>query len=478
MSSLEVVDVVAPYAKYMIASQETEPGWGWCYIFLSALSNEVFQNTELEKAIIDLYMYYGDFVFAEQPQMYTDLTLSCINLKNYQAVEESLNKYFAEVRKDLNAERYAELVRARNQLRELGAYSTTFQYGMVDLIELLKKFPQTPLSKQAQEAVEDMIVYSCSNMDNVHGVSICYPTNSTEEYEALYSKVQNEIGFAEEYGEFLLALNEIRKGMPLTKEWNFEGAITSSIETVGEGEEYGSDISISLTEEQVKNYAGARFTILRKIVEDDFYTKERYPRLDEMYVLMFQGSDVVLDENNILHAYYGNEVIYTHDLTENRYSDVPFLLKEVERTDQEIRYHVYGVLHDYSGETISEWEIQMAEIQVVVSEKFPNGVIRGVIPYVQEDGISAPAKQLLQLEDFSLLTVVYPIRYYTESENGRTIAYSEWEASGAGTGIEIDLTHEFVLEKRTIEDRENYVCIFEIIDSQGKVSYSELIPLK
>lgn len=41
MSSLEVASVLAPYANYMIASQETEPGWGWNYDFLSELSDEV-----------------------------------------------------------------------------------------------------------------------------------------------------------------------------------------------------------------------------------------------------------------------------------------------------------------------------------------------------------------------------------------------------------------------------------------------------
>ena len=38
MSSMEVASAVAPYADYMIASQETEPAFGWNYAFLSHLS--------------------------------------------------------------------------------------------------------------------------------------------------------------------------------------------------------------------------------------------------------------------------------------------------------------------------------------------------------------------------------------------------------------------------------------------------------
>lgn len=47
MSSLEVASVLAPYTNYMIASQETEPGWGWNYAFLSVLSDETIPGDEM-----------------------------------------------------------------------------------------------------------------------------------------------------------------------------------------------------------------------------------------------------------------------------------------------------------------------------------------------------------------------------------------------------------------------------------------------
>lgn len=80
MSSLEVASVLAPYADYMIASQETEPGWGWNYAFLSVLSDRAIPGDEMGEYIVDSYMDYGEYVFDYYPNLYSDLTLSCIDL--------------------------------------------------------------------------------------------------------------------------------------------------------------------------------------------------------------------------------------------------------------------------------------------------------------------------------------------------------------------------------------------------------------
>ena len=69
MSSLEVASVLAPYANYMIASQETEPGWGWNYDFLSELSDEVIPGDVMGEYIVDSYMDYGEYVFDIYPNL-------------------------------------------------------------------------------------------------------------------------------------------------------------------------------------------------------------------------------------------------------------------------------------------------------------------------------------------------------------------------------------------------------------------------
>ena len=59
MASLEVAALLSPYARYMIASQEALPGYGFDYAFLKSLSSSGLTGTEAGRAIIDhTYAYY------------------------------------------------------------------------------------------------------------------------------------------------------------------------------------------------------------------------------------------------------------------------------------------------------------------------------------------------------------------------------------------------------------------------------------
>ena len=58
MSHLEVYSALEPYAKYAVASQETEPALGWAYTsFLDALTqNPQMDGAELGKAVVESYI--------------------------------------------------------------------------------------------------------------------------------------------------------------------------------------------------------------------------------------------------------------------------------------------------------------------------------------------------------------------------------------------------------------------------------------
>ena len=77
MSTIETANMLAPYANYMIASEEAEPGCGWNY---TPVINKIVQNPditplELGKVIIDSY-----FDVLATDSTYTEGTLSLINL--------------------------------------------------------------------------------------------------------------------------------------------------------------------------------------------------------------------------------------------------------------------------------------------------------------------------------------------------------------------------------------------------------------
>ena len=62
MSSVEVASLLSNYAKYMVASQEVEPGYGWDYRFLGDLKSNT-STVDFGMLVVDYYeKYYKWFV--------------------------------------------------------------------------------------------------------------------------------------------------------------------------------------------------------------------------------------------------------------------------------------------------------------------------------------------------------------------------------------------------------------------------------
>lgn len=486
MNSLEIADLLAPYANYMIASQETEPGWGWDYSFLAETSENAMSGEEMGKAIIDQYMLYGETVFDYYPRMYCDLTMSCIDLTKYETTENALNKCFGQLNEELTIATYPELVRKRENTRDFGTYTTDIDYGMVDAIHLLGQL--APDSQEASDAIatiEDMVVYSKSNMQNANGISLCYPYSTDELYTEACIAIQEEISFSPAYTGFLQKFYSIQNGESIVTDWNFSRNKTSVV-TVEAGEEVTgevvtvdtSDISLQLTPEQQANFASADFFILCNVEGAGFLDEGEDPRGDEMYMFIHLGKNVTIDDTGVLHGYYGNQVMYMYDETEQTYSPIPMILvEEKEQPENETRYTCSAVINNWNLEEIEMWRTEAVDMQIVVNEEYPNGIIRSAIP-IPEEGETNPSKQLLDLEDFGIMEIISRGSYFTRDENGEMINFFDWEHSGTLFGISQDLTNGYHLELRPLEDPENYYCVFRIKDVQGNYSYSEMIPLK
>ncbi|MBA3073707.1 MAG: hypothetical protein FP831_08935 [Anaerolineae bacterium] len=116
MAQLEAFSMLAPYAQYAVASEETEPAIGWAYAsFLGSLvENPAMSGADLAKAVVDSYIsedyrianddarvsyieenydYSGD-IPAQQvaADMSVDTTLSAIDLSQIAALNEAMNQ--------------------------------------------------------------------------------------------------------------------------------------------------------------------------------------------------------------------------------------------------------------------------------------------------------------------------------------------------------------------------------------------------
>ena len=93
MSTLETANVLTPYARYMYASQEMEPGSGWDY---TSLLNNLAANPDQdgaqlgEKVCREYYDHCADYGFGSQ----RSATFSIIDLSKIDDVLISMNEAF------------------------------------------------------------------------------------------------------------------------------------------------------------------------------------------------------------------------------------------------------------------------------------------------------------------------------------------------------------------------------------------------
>jgi len=116
MGMLEVYSAAAPYSRYMVASEEVEPGLGWAYAgFLTALTNSPEMSpADLAKTIVETYIKQDQRIInreareeflkksgldPEMPQetmikgLAADSTLAAVDLSAIQSVHQKLNSF-------------------------------------------------------------------------------------------------------------------------------------------------------------------------------------------------------------------------------------------------------------------------------------------------------------------------------------------------------------------------------------------------
>ena len=171
MATLETALMLAPYADYMIASEETEPGVGWYYTdWLTALGENTSMPTiEIGKNIVD------DFVetCAKKCQG-QKTTLSVVDLAELEKTVPKELKAFAKSTSELMKDNeYRTVSDARYNTRE---FAQSNGIDQVDLAHLAQNLG-TEEGKELAEALLSAVKYNrtSSNMTNAYGLSIYFP---------------------------------------------------------------------------------------------------------------------------------------------------------------------------------------------------------------------------------------------------------------------------------------------------------------
>ena len=202
MATIETANMLIPYADYMVASEELEPGTGWDYsAWLSAIKNNPAISTlDISKKIID--SYYASF--NSNPDEQKTVTLSSIQLNKMAALTTALDNLAQKAGNNLNSTpdvTRIEMGQGREKSESYGQQAND-DSGMIDLGDFVSKLSATYSTEatNVKTAIDNAVAYNKrgSAKPKAQGLSIYLPSSATiratdARTEAL--KTYKEIGF-------------------------------------------------------------------------------------------------------------------------------------------------------------------------------------------------------------------------------------------------------------------------------------------
>ncbi len=196
MATLETALVVEPYADYLIASEETEPGCGWYYTdWLTALSENPSQPTiEIGKQIADDFVSVCGKAAPRQ-----QATLSVIDLAELAGtLPEKFRAFARSTAESIRSDDYQSVAGARGRTKEFAASSNIDQVDLIHLAGNLNTAESRALASVLKAAVKYNI--TSGNIQNANGVSIYFPYGRTSSVNKM-AETYDKIGLDKSYTE-------------------------------------------------------------------------------------------------------------------------------------------------------------------------------------------------------------------------------------------------------------------------------------
>ena len=194
MAMLEVGSQIKDYVKYMVGSEETEPGTGWNYKkVLSTFKTKSLTPKEFAINIVDAYQKHYEYG-------YQDFTQSAINLKKIGELEVNINETSKELISLLKGEKKAKVLSKIKTLRRNRNRTTKFanpdyidmHHFYMSIANRTKKMALKASNETIKEQLEkinnlaktgsniiDEIVLGktfCTSLPFAQGVSFYFPT--------------------------------------------------------------------------------------------------------------------------------------------------------------------------------------------------------------------------------------------------------------------------------------------------------------
>ena len=369
-------------------------------------------------------------------------TYSVIDLKNIDNLLNSFNKYISGINVNEN---YYELAKVRTKIFEYGADS---YYDMIDLYNFVNLTDGigTVSSKEVIKEFNKTVVYNYSSDESSNGLSIYFPYNGSNASKARFLSVYDDLGFMNDYKKFINDFVEYRTNSSIKYSFLIDDDKQSNENQV---------FSITLTDEQVKNYSSAFVYVLKKEKQSDFYN------------IVSKDNDVQLEGNKLI--FKNPKVLKFTDK-----SGTTYYLKNTYnalKNNLSFRFTLYKEDYTDSDTLILDSDSRVAEANYRIEDN--NIVFSNIIVVDNTNEYSNGI--VLNKDNYKTFQAMYS-KYKILDENGKLLNNEDWEKSDSLYGFRAG-TKDFFdnVEFSTFTEDDEYYIAFCITDVFSNVYFSNII---
>ncbi|MBO5292515.1 MAG: hypothetical protein J6B10_04960 [Lachnospiraceae bacterium] len=439
MATVDVAATFQNFARYLVASEEVEPGNGWLYSgWMGALADDpTMDGAELGTAICDTY-YEGCEAVGTQDQT----TLSLIDLSKLTPLLEAYESFGQEafVAATEDPGFFAELGRAAVQSENYGGNTREQGYtNMVDLGHLARQTAwMLPSAQNVCDALEECVLYQVGGVyrSEATGLSCYYSYNGDVDDFNGYINLGAGLAFKHLYaygltGELAEGGEEYLASLDIQE--------LPEIVTLADMGWDGAPLDLNDEGTSILNLGSEANDILAGIGFSLFYVDEEN---DQMMLL---GTD------NDLTADWDNGVFY--DNFRGVWGAIDGHLVYMELSFEGEDYNLYSVPILLNGEEYN--------LQVAYDFNAEEWSILGASQGLDESGMAS--KELRLLAEGDVITTIWKLASYSGDDDFEMY-----------TAEELTVTADTSFGEADLYDG-SYSMVFEMWDAMGNYAYSDAV---
>lgn len=448
MSTAENAVIWSKYADYLVASEETEPGDGWCYSFLDVL-NEKNAAEDIGKAIVDAYRdYYEE---KRTPLNDPDITLALMDLRKTGALVDSIDALVSNMEEGIAEHSFPELARSRTNTKMFGLRdSRATAYDLLDIRDLAQKMTEQypDAANDVTKALQEMIVYSTDEVEGACGLSMYFPGENRELYEAVSADENWNSYISESFAEFARRYAE-KWTTAADVDWTLAAPVSAN-----------GEVTLQLTEEQAANIDKAMYTVLTD-EGNGFYRRA------------LCNAEAQVDENNLLHVSKNPSLIFA--VSDYAAMSIPCAFVQTDKREGIATYDSIRSFLCYGLEMTSD---PYDRVTATVEETDGEFTVKSF--RYNSTSAATGGKNTVDLDEYCTLQeytsdTVYP----TRSDDGTMLPYNQWEGQTGVLSIHYMMINDSLHFVGRHVDELEYPTVVQITlrDINGKEHGSELCEL-